>query len=713
MWRPLWFLSLLLMPALAHARWSVELRPLEQRPYRRAFPTLIAVHAQSNLSRLEGSGVELAASGASTVFDVPLPPAAEPRELELNLGYLTDGALPPGAGACALTLTAEGAEPATRSVELPLRSVEPATLPLDEVRARYDYLTPEVRWAVAPGATRLALRVRPAAACRAGRLIALNPKVWRKISDAKPKRLVFIPSDSISGDWFDEGRRLMPFVQDYFARPGARWTSRAVSVASNTHDTTHIIDIMQLYLRDGEAVRGFPASPGLTPAFLEAGYEVLSFNSNLLLAATWQPAGFRHLFNLNAAGSEVNDRNPEILTEMMLDWLRRHPEHDIFFYTWFDATHSGAPAPRWRPEIEQEKLLRRAPEWSAGKMANQARGMSYVDLVLEAFLSDPSLAEADVLFFADHGLNFDTLDHPKPLWGRCSPREAPSNWHLAPEELRIPVGVRVQGWDPGPIAHETSLLDWVYSAVKHHNPAIDIAGFGGRDLAAVRADDPMVAVSHGRRGAIRLGGRHFVFEDACISGEGATFLDAALQPVGEADLARLEQALTSQGMMLYRSLTVEAFHGRGECPVEIRLPSSFLPDGSAAAPSLSLDPSRWFSRLAVFVPATTPGTYKRLAINSGADGCVEAQAGYVRKRLPKTFDFAGSGLWSLAQVAGPELGVGGHAAIRVVHPGRAYRRTATGFTAEAAASTQKSELSREVRAAMKLWGYIQDDQTQQ
>ncbi len=708
--RPLCFLSfaILLTATPAHARWSVELRPLDTRPFQMDFKPLVVLHAESNLSHFEGLGVELPPGRQTVVFEAALGSEPGPRELDLNVGYLTAGKLPKDAAGCEVALEVTGGAPARKSMTLPLRSIEPSTLPEAELKAHYDYLTPEVRFPVAGGMVGLKATVQRG--CTAGKVVLLNPKVWRKRSDEAPKRLIWIPSDSLSADWFEEGRRFMPFLQDYFARPGARLSTRAVTVSTNTYDTTTILTRMRYQLREAPLLESSAQGAGLVPAFLEAGYEVLSLNSNLLLSTAWQPSGFRYLFNLNATGTPVNEAHVEILAGMMLDWLQRHPDHDVFLFTWLDATHYAGPAPRVRVDMPNN-LLPRGERWSQHWLEQQARSMSYTDLALETFLDAPLVRSSDLFFFSDHGLNFRTLEHPLPLWGECPPKEAPSNWHLEPEEVRIPAAMRVHGYDPGELGVEASLLDWAYSVLKHHNPDLDLRGFQGRELTSVKADDPLITVSHGSRGSIRVAGTHVRFEASCSAARVVDFYYPPELP-GTADLKRsLYQVLTAHDFGGYRELEVSVFHGSAACPVTIELPPALLESGAPAPTRLEVDPTRWFTSLRVFVPAVLGDAEKHLVVVS-PDKCAEVQIGFVRRSSGGRLDLATSGLWSMAHLAGNVVGVGEAPVVRVLHPKVRYYLVGDRLTTGAAKAGKRSELSKEVRAAMKQWGYIQDDDAQ-
>jgi hypothetical protein len=177
MWRPLWFLSLCaaLAATPAHARWSVEARPLDTRPYTRDIKPLFTLHAKSGLSHLEGLGVELA-QGSTVLFDVALSKDERPRQLELSLGYLTPEKSSGEGPSCAVSLLVEAGAPRKVDVTVPLRSIEPASIPLEQLRAHYDYLTPQVAVPLPAGATRLKVTARVDGACTAGRLVMLDPK---------------------------------------------------------------------------------------------------------------------------------------------------------------------------------------------------------------------------------------------------------------------------------------------------------------------------------------------------------------------------------------------------------------------------------------------------------------------------------------------------------------------------------------------------------
>jgi hypothetical protein len=715
MWHRRCFLSLwVALAALpAHARWTVETRPLDTRPYTREPRPLMRMHEQSGgLTHLEGVGVDLA-RGSTVLFDVPLQKDDRPRQLELHVGYVTNDPLSGHKAGCAVSFHVEAGEPRRVDLTVPLRSLDAFSIPVEEVRARYDYFTPQVELPLPAGATRLKVTAQVDGACAAGRLFVMDPKVWLRVSDEKPRRLIFLPSDSIGGEWFDKGRRFMPFTQDWFARPGARFNTQVISVGTNTNDATNIISKMAYELRDGRQIGVNALGQGLVPAFLEAGYDAPSFNSNLLFSSLWRAAGFRYFVNLELKGSPVNDRHVEVLTDMMIDWLRRHPDHDAFLFTWFSATHVKGIAPRIRPDAPMHRVLEGTSPHSRHWMIQLARTLSYTDLVLEKFLQEPLVEEADVLFFTDHGLNWETLGRDKPLWGRCVHKKAPANWHVELQELRIIAGMRVHGYDPGPIDFETSLIDWVYSALKHHNPELPLETFAGKDLREARPGDPLVAVSHGYRGAIRMNGQHFYFEDACEAHAEVLFLDAKEQPVSSEAAVPLVQALASQNLLMapYRALTVEVFHGTGDCQVELKFPPALLADGSRAPVSLQVDPTRWYTRLELFMPAVPCNAPDGVIVESSREGCAELQAGYVRLKLPQLFSLARSGLEPLIHLKGPDVSPGAVTVVRPHGTQATYTRKGKAFVShQEVKPVQSTPLSKELRAAMKRWGYIQDDQ---
>lgn len=709
MWRPLFFSSLLLLPLTAAARWRVELRPLDVRPYALEVKPLVSLHPRSGLSHLEGLGTVLPAGQATAVFDVPLAVDARPRELEFHLAHLSEEATF-GGGACSVALRVEGAAGSVPDVALPLRSLEPGNIDERALRARYDALFPEVRVPVKAGATRLSVTATPSAACGDGKVVLLAPHVWRKESDGPPKRLIFVASDAISADWLEQGRRFMPFTQDFFRHGGARLNTRVFSVGTNTHDTTQVLSRMRLELRDAHALGTTGPARGLVPAFLDGGYEVLSFNSNLLLSTAWRHAGFRLLFNLNVSGTPLNERHPELLVAMMKDWLRRHPDHDVFFFTWFDATHHNGPAPRVRPGFSPEKSLRRGAPWSQKYLDMQARSLSYVDLAMEELLTDKLASQADVLFFSDHGLNFQSLEHPEPLWGKCVTRHAPANWHAGEVELRVPVGFKVRGFDPGDIPFDTSLLDWVYTAVRRHNPELPFDGRSGVDVTRVTANTPVVSVSHGLRGAVRLGGVHHLFEDACSEGGVPSAYDASGNALRGAARERVLGALGERGLGGMRAWDLELYAGDGGCRLEVGLPPGVRDEHGGALPELlRVDPSRWYTRVRMVVPALAPAAALPVVVTATPEGCAEVRAGYVRRPLRGAMDVSRAGLWALAGVDGPKVAPAAGAVVRLRRRDEPLRWDGTRFGAEVAASPETQQLSSEIRAAMKKWGYIQDE----
>jgi hypothetical protein len=160
----------------------------------------------------------------------------------------------------------------------------------------------------------------------------------------------------------------------------------------------------------------------------------------------------------------------------------------------------------------------------------------------------------------------------------------------------------------------------------------------------------------------------------------------------------------------YNKLTLELFHGGPECAVEVKLPPAVLQSGGPAPATVRVDPTRWHTRLELYL-TKLPGLRDVVSIESSGPECAELQAGYVRLKLPEKFQLQGSGLEPLMRVQGPEVTPGAATIIRaLVVPGE-YSRDGKNFVTQGAvAPTRSTPLSKELRAAMKRWGYIQDDQ---
>ena len=209
-----------------------------------------------------------------------------------------------------------------------------------------------------------------------------------------------------------------------------------------------------------------------------------------------------------------------------------------------------------------------------------------------------------------------------------------------------------------------------------------------------------------------MAGKHFYFEDACEKNDTVFFLDSDKQPASPDLAVWMASVLASHDALRvpYGKMTLELFHGGPDCSVEVKLPPAVLQGGAVAPATVKVDPTRWHTRLELYL-ASLPGARTGVGIESSRPECAELQAGYVRLKLPEKFQLQGSGLEPLMRVQGPEVKPGAATVIRPqVVPGE-YTRDGKNFVTQGAvAPARATPLSKELRAAMKRWGYIQDDQ---
>ena len=555
-------------------------------------------------------------------------------------------------------------------------------------------------------------------------MVFYDPKLWVKKDEAPAKRFFMIVADSVSADWFDKGRSFMPATVRFFKGNGGIFSTDVYSVSTNTDDTTSIISRMKFLISNrhrpktiAENGRGLVFDPpldnvtGLVPAFLNAGYDAIAYNSNLLLSTVFEGGvGFRNFYNLNVDGPETNARNPEIMTAMAADWVKRHPEHDVLFLLWFDTTHANGPHPRFRDDLDLNKAPYAGPERMKGVIQGQAKSMSYVDLVLEEFFKADVVRDSDVLFFSDHGINFDTLEQGTPLWGTCQKDERPANWHLLPVEVRIPAGLKIQGVNLKPPGAETSIIDWVYTAVRKHNPKLDLRGWEGADLATADKHRPILMASHGQRGAMRVEGRHILFSDqVCSPLKGGFFLNLDYSRAKPSDIKILLQELHKRSLLTYLPLQIDLLHGLSSCQVAGGWPVAFGEDGAVVdSGGIDLAPDRWYSTRILYVPEIL-GSLTGASVSATPAGCAEIKAGYIQRKVDRPMHMTAFGLapfyYPSSEIRLPD---DGRSLVSVRLLNRRFIRRGGHMLDYITGDTAKVGISAELKAAMKSWGYIHD-----
>jgi hypothetical protein len=707
-----------------YASWKIDLRPLEKKPYGRNISPLFKIRVEV-LSHLEGAGIELK-RGRQDVFSVPLAKDGKPRQLEFQLGYLTNNNSYERGKSCRVeyVLTSSAGISAHKTVDIPLRSIHPAAETVETLQSGYDYLLPSFRHEVSPRGTSLKLTLAMDKQCDAGRVVLYDPKIWVKKDDTPAKRFFMIVADSISADWFDSGRSFMPATVQFFKTEGGIFATDVYSVSTNTDDTTSIIAKMKFLISNRHSPKTIVENgrglvfdhpldnvSGLVPTFLNAGYDAIAYNSNLLLSTVFEGgAGFRNFYNLNVDGPQANARNPEIMTAMAADWVKRHPEHDALFLLWFDATHVNGPHPRYRDNLDLKQVPYAGPERAMGAIQGQAQSISYVDLVLENFLKADFVQDSDFIFFADHGINFDTLEHGTPLWGVCQKNERPANWHLMPVEVHIPAGLKINGATLKPPTAETSIIDWIYTAVKKHNPRLDLSNWEGADLATADKHRPILMASHGQRGAMRLEGRHILFSDqTCNPLKGGFFLNLDYSRAKLSDIKILLQELNKRSLLSYFPLRLDFLHGLSSCQVEVKWPVAFGESGSVLdSISIDLAPDRWYSNRILYIPEIL-GSVAGGSVSATPAGCVEVKAGYIQRKVDRVVDLTTFGLapfyYPSSEIRLPDHEKG---QVNMSLLNRRFVRRGGSMLDYATGDAAKVGLSAELKAAMKSWGYIHD-----
>ncbi len=712
--------------APADASWKIDLRPLENKPYGRNIAPLFKIDVEV-LSHLEGAGVELK-SGRNEIFSVSLAQDGRPRQLEFQLGYLTNKESYENGQSCRVeyALSSSSGTSARKTVDIPLRSIHPAVETVENLQSGYDYLLPSFRVDLSPKGKKVQLTLAMDQQCGSGRMVLYDPKIWVKRDEAPPKRLFIMVADSLSADWFDQGRNFMPATRQFFKSEGGIFSTDVYSMSTNTDDTTNILSKMKFLISNrhspktiAENGRGLifdspiGNASGLVPTFLNAGYDAIAFTSNLLLSTVFEGGtGFRNFYNLNVDGPDANARNPEIMTAMVKDWVKRHPDHDALFLLWFDTTHVNGPHPTHRDALDLSQVPYRGPERMKDVIRGQAQSMSYVDMVLEDFFKADFARDSDFLFFSDHGINFDTLEHKTPLWGTCQKVEMGANWHLLPVEVRIPAGLKIRGVNLQPPKAETSIIDWVFTAAKKHNPKLDLGNWEGADLATADKRRPILMASHGQRGAMRVEGRHLLFSNQiCGQNKGAFFLDLDYGRARLSDIKVLLQELHKRSLLTYIPLQIEFLHGLSSCNVGVQWPAAFSEGGPVMdSLNLHLASDRWYSNRTLYVPEMLISV-DGASVSAAPAGCAEIKAGYIRRKIDGVMDLTTFGLapffYPSNDIRFPD---NERSLVNMRFLNRPSIRRDGHMRDYVGGSEAKVGLSAELKAAMRSWGYIHDEE---
>jgi hypothetical protein len=444
--------------------------------------------------------------------------------------------------------------------------------------------------------------------------------------------------------------------------------------------------------------------------------------------------GFRNVYDLNFNGVAQNDHHVEITADMTLDWLARHPEHDALLLLWTTSTHDLSAPPRTRPGLD----LRRAPfldfPWAHADVLSQGRGLSYVDLALERLLASRFVADSDVVYFSDHGGDYQFYHAEAPAWWTCTPAMDTSNTLAFPFATHVPIGVRLRERPIRAPVAEASVLDWVKSAVSRHNPALDLHAWSGRDVEAMGPDDALVAMGHDRQlhpedpaqrasdgreighGSARVGGRHYLWSaNECAPWEGRPILrHDTMQPAEREAVRAILSELHGQGVLEYRRLDVRLVPGRGPCDVRIRAPLALDEHGAALPEAFAMPIGAWTSARTLFVPRMLGlQSAQDTFIESAPPGCAVVQVGPIRRGTGQPLGLGESGVAAfLASVGVDELRPERQAVVRVEGSKDVFRLAAGRMVVRRAGSTgasaEGSRFSSELKAAMKRWGYVQD-----
>lgn len=704
--------------ATAHAAWRIDVRPLEAAPYTRGYKPLVSISAAAGLGRIEGAGLKLAAGEQVLAFRAPLSGPGH-RRLELQLGYLSTAEKADHSARCVVHLVLNGAP---RDVETTLRTVHPAGETYADVSSRYDYFMPALVVDLPDDAREVALQVAVPSSCQAGRVVVYDPKVWIE-RPGPAKRLLIIVADELAGTWFTEGRQIAPAIQRFFSQKGSV-LAPAWSNAKDTFNAIRILTRMHFVLYQSKTLH-FPDEPpnGLVPAFLNAGYDAISISSNIVLTSAYDGGiGFRSYFDVDyRAPYESSRRHPELLATLMRDWIARHPDHDALLMMWTAATHEPWIAPRARDGVEKQPLI--YPQYPKGKVAleQQRRALSYIDLAFEPLLADPLVAASDVLFLADHARNWEHYADKAPDWTSCDRTGTDHAHNLGhPLVIDIPVGLRLHDrpLEQAPPVR-VSMLDWVSTAVRRHNPAIDTRGWEGRDVASITTEEPLLFAiwKNFAAAGMHVGGRTIMFAESQCRPFGPGLFRvwdqaAGFPSAGVDDVRLFVRELAKHAELTYRALDLDIQHGQAPCSVTLDGPLLANADGQVSG-TLRLDGDGWYGSHRVYVDEVSLGAAEDLVLRAEPAGCLRLQEGLYKRTTEASTPLVANGWFALLGDPPEPLvpDAAGRSVLRLSSPGRHYFEGGAWKPLDPAAARSRDgdAMSTQLKEAMKRWGYIQDD----
>ncbi len=612
---------LLLSNSKVEASWQVEKRLFEDSHSNKSrfYPHLYRVTYRHSVL-IEGAGVKISHQGVDLHSELRTTHSNGQKilakNLELQLGYITKPRVLT-AQSCPVRLSLNyGEGQIDHNINIPLKSMDPDFWSPQEIK-KYDFLMPSHRFSIPPEAPFIQISLSPLSDCSSGELILFNPLIWSQSQGKPGKRFILLIHDGVSGDWLKKAPHLFKnALKFYGSKQKSAVLDRAISPGSNTFDTTLTVFNGKY---NGNYLR-FPKSTqfkkvvshqsGLVPMFLEQGYEAISFSSNYLMSSSFAHTGFRNLVNLDIHGSSWNHHHAEVLTQWLVDWLERHPEHDVFFAVWFDVTHAWNNAPhqgKWYKDKDSHKvypqILRRD---DAERMA---KAISYLDTVLEPFYSHPLIRKSDVIQFSDHGVNFDTLGNKTDLWGSCGTDTATANWHLFPVSVRVPFfmrsqqPIRVQSKDYG-------LMNLLAFALHKHNPALSYYSKLDHSLENGQLPNqphPMIFGHGGRMGVITQQ-NYFLYSPYICKGQNLpTLLDYSnkLKPTPLSSFYNLQKRLAKHQLIPTQKVSIHLLNLGGEtCTASLTTPGLFFDQHGNATSKLTLKPKihQWLTKTDIFIP---------------------------------------------------------------------------------------------------------------
>ncbi|WP_176736223.1 sulfatase-like hydrolase/transferase [Oligoflexus tunisiensis] len=699
------FSLLLIIPAhKVHAYWQVQDRPLDPKPYGRTVENPISV-SYSHQGVIEGSGKPISSEKPFEMSGFVRNKTE--KRLEFQIGYVTDTATYQPENCPVSIHLAMGTMRSTLKQQIPLRSVHPNAETFENLSSRYDYLMPAFSISLPQQEGSYQLSVVSDQRCVSGKLFVFDPKVWEKANSIPARRMALIVADSIGSAWFQNKRRFMPFVQNFFSKPGRSLATNVISISTNTIDTTRGLTDMRQSLQEATKLMSdhFDEKTGLIPSFLNAGYEVVNYSSNYLLSQDINHGGFRQYYNLDITGGANNSRNAEIRVSMYLDWLHRHPDHNVFIFTWFDDSHAWVTSPANRPEFKLQNLPYKVLERNQKTMEEQARSLSYLDMQLEKLLKSPQLQNADILFTSDHGLDYKTLNHPHPMWPSCSHSVSMNNNHVHPDAVETFAGLKLAHGTSVVPAHETSLFDWIKTAILRSHPNVDTSRWQGEDLKNSSPEDVIVSVSHQQRGSFRHRGQHYYFSElTCENKVPLTVLDKDLQPVSLEKSDNLIQRLVQLGFGQYQELSLDYYQMASDC--RIKVDGLKAADNSTETLNFGMSPANWMESQTSYISALSA----QVTISAIPDGCADVRISYLSRNVNGKLDLNNkSFLKFLASPAPHSLKFSRPTLVIAADSGALSIIKSGKFVHLNSQQKEKTSISANLKQAMKSWGYIQNE----